>query len=97
MTYIASTMKVSASSTIPKHASYVFKYDSMHGIFNGEASSDEPGNLIVNGNIIKMYQEKSPAKIPWRDAGAEKLTSWSPAASSLLRKAQGHLEGGARK
>lgn len=38
---------------------YMFKYDSTHGRFKGEVSTDGT-NLIVNGNKIAVFQERDP-------------------------------------
>jgi glyceraldehyde 3-phosphate dehydrogenase len=45
---------------------YLLKYDSTHGRFEGEVSSDE-NHLIVNGQRIKVFSEKDPAQLPWKD------------------------------
>ncbi|MDC1068681.1 type I glyceraldehyde-3-phosphate dehydrogenase [Candidatus Kapabacteria bacterium] len=43
---------------------HLFKYDTVHGKFNGEISVS--GNdLIVNGKTIKISAEKDPTNIPW--------------------------------
>ncbi|WP_202409496.1 type I glyceraldehyde-3-phosphate dehydrogenase [Hufsiella arboris] len=43
---------------------HLFKYDSVHGIFNGEVFSDDQ-SLFVNGKAIRVFAEKDPAKLPW--------------------------------
>lgn len=48
---------------------YMFKYDSVHGRFNGSVSVVD-GDLVVNDFKIKVYAEKDPAAIPWKDTGA---------------------------
>lgn len=43
---------------------HLFKYDSVHGKFNGEISVS--GNdLIINGQKVKISAEKDPTNIPW--------------------------------
>ena len=44
----------------------LLKYDSVHGRFPGEVSHDDE-NLIVNGNKIRVYEERDPRKLPWGD------------------------------
>lgn len=48
-----------------KHLSYLLKYDSVHGPFNGTVEVGEQA-LIVNGKEIKITQEKDPANLPWK-------------------------------
>jgi len=44
----------------------LLKYDSVHGRFDGEVSSDDE-NLIVNGKKIRVYAERNPGALPWAD------------------------------
>ncbi len=54
----------------PKHLAILLKYDSVHGRFSGTVDAGE-GKLIVNGKTIKVLKEREPAKLPWKDVGAE--------------------------
>ncbi|MBO6118651.1 MAG: type I glyceraldehyde-3-phosphate dehydrogenase [Bacteroidales bacterium] len=49
---------------------HLLKYDSVHGIFNAEVSS-EGDYLIVNGKKIRVFAEKDPANLPWKDLGID--------------------------
>ncbi|MGP1515594.1 MAG: type I glyceraldehyde-3-phosphate dehydrogenase [Bacteroidales bacterium] len=49
---------------------HLLKYDSCHGIFDAEVSSDGE-YLIVNGNKIKVFAEKDPANLPWKELGID--------------------------
>ncbi|KAH0610847.1 uncharacterized protein H6S33_011274 [Morchella sextelata] len=80
----------------PKYAVYMLKYDSAHGNFKGDISSNDAGDLIVNGKTIKMYQERDPANIPWKDTGAEYIVE-STGVFTTNEKASAHLKGGAKK
>ena len=53
-----------------KTLAQLFRYDSLHGIFQGEVSSDDK-NLIINGKKIRVYAEKDPSKLPWKDLGID--------------------------
>ena len=44
----------------------LLKYDSLHGRFNGTVDFDNE-NLIVNGDKIRVYEERDPSKLPWGD------------------------------
>ena len=48
---------------------YMFKYDSVHGRFNGSIEAKE-GKLIINGSSITVFSERDPAAIPWGSADA---------------------------
>jgi len=74
----------------------MLKYDSAHGNFKGDVSSNDSGDLNVNGRTIKMYQEKDPANIPWKDTGAEYIVE-STGVFTTTEKAKAHLRGGAKK
>jgi len=80
----------------PKYAVYMLKYDSAHGNFKGEVSTNEDNDLVVNGKTIKMYSERDPANIPWGAAGAEYIVE-STGVFTTTDKASAHLKGGAKK
>jgi glyceraldehyde 3-phosphate dehydrogenase len=48
-----------------KHLALLLKYDSVHGRFKGTVEAGE-GTLVVNGQPIKITQEKDPANLPWK-------------------------------
>jgi len=52
----------------PDYMVYQMKYDSTHGRFKGEISTDGK-KLILNKKNILIYQEKDPSKIPWNETG----------------------------
>lgn len=45
---------------------HLLKYDSVHGKFAGEVSSDAD-SITVNGLRIKAYAERDPKKLPWKE------------------------------
>ncbi|KAK0534201.1 hypothetical protein OC834_001988 [Tilletia horrida] len=74
---------------------YMLKYDSTHGVFNGEVSTKD-GKLIVNGRAISVYAERDPANIPWGKDGASYVVE-STGVFTTTEKAAAHLKGGAKK
>lgn len=52
------------------YMAYMLKYDSVHGIFQGDISVDN-GQLVVNGKKIRVTAEKDPAALKWDAIGAE--------------------------
>ena len=52
------------------YLAYMLKFDTMHGKFKGEVSS-EGNNIVVNGKAIPVFAERDPANLPWAKVGAE--------------------------
>lgn len=77
------------------YAAYMFKYDSTHGVFKGTIEV-EGKNLKINGKAIRMYQEKDPGNIPWKETGAEYIIE-STGVFTTTEKCKPHLKGGAKK
>ena len=77
------------------YLAYMLKYDTMHGQFAGEVSSDDKG-IVVNGKSIPVYAERDPANIPWGQLEAEYVVE-STGLFLTKEKAQGHLDAGAKK
>lgn len=74
---------------------YQFKYDSVHGVWPGEVSAKD-GKLIIDGKVINVYSEKSPADIPWGTAGAEVVCE-STGVFLTTELASQHLAGGCKR
>ncbi|KAL1881098.1 hypothetical protein VTK73DRAFT_4775 [Phialemonium thermophilum] len=79
----------------PHYAAYMLKYDSTHGIFKQEVTT-EGNDLVVGGKKVKFYNERDPANIPWKDTGAEYIVE-STGVFTTTEKAKAHLKGGAKK
>jgi len=90
-------MKVVATNDITdaKTLAYLFKYDSIHKIFDGEVKHTE-NSIIINGNEIKIFAEKDPEMLPWKDMGVE-LVVESTGIFTSKEKASKHLKAGAKK
>jgi glyceraldehyde 3-phosphate dehydrogenase len=81
--------------TDAKTLAHLFKYDSVHGKFNGDVAVDG-GSLIINGKKIRVYAEKDPANLPWKELGVEIVAE----CTGLFRtreKMSKHLTAGAKK
>lgn len=77
------------------YMAYMLKYDTVHGKFDGEITSEE-GKLVINGKEIKVYNEMEPKNIPWGKDGVDYVLECS-GVFTTLEKANAHLEGGAKK
>lgn len=74
---------------------HLLKYDSVHGILDADITSDE-NHIIVNGKKIRVYAEKDPANLPWKDLGVDIVVE----STGVFRDAKGlqkHIDAGAKK
>ncbi|MDR3256279.1 MAG: type I glyceraldehyde-3-phosphate dehydrogenase [Endomicrobium sp.] len=76
------------------YMAYMLKYDSVHGTFKGTIEVKD-GNLVVNGNTIRVTAEKNPADLKWNNVGAEYVVE-STGLFLSKDKAQAHIEAGAK-
>jgi len=81
--------------TDPENLAYLLKYDSVHGRFNGEVSHDGD-SIIVNGKKIRVFAEKDPANLPWKDLGVD-IVIESTGRFTDGNLAKKHLDAGAKK
>ena len=47
--------------TNPAMLAHLLKYDSVHGVFDGEVSADGE-YLVVNGKKVRVYEERDPGE-----------------------------------
>ena len=74
---------------------HLTQYDTAHGKFPGEVSVDG-GDLLVNGDRIRVCAERDPAKLPWGDMGVDVVLECTGLFTSKA-KAGAHLAAGAKK
>ena len=79
----------------PDYLAYMLKYDSVHGAFKGEVSS-EAGALVVNGKKIRITAEMDPANLKWDEVGAEVVVE-STGFFLTDETARKHITAGAKK
>src|SRR6516162_6474288 len=79
----------------PKTNAHLTRYDTVHGRFDGEVKVDAE-HLVVNGDRIRVFAERDPAKLPWADVGVEYVLECTGLFTSKA-KAGAHLKGGAKK
>ena len=78
-----------------EYMAYMLKYDTMHGQFDGSIEVKD-GNLVVNGNCIRVTAEKDPANLKWDEVGAEYVVE-STGLFLTKEKAEAHIKAGAKK
>lgn len=74
---------------------HLFKYDSNYGVFHGTVDHTE-NELIINGKVIKVFKEKDPSKIPWKELGVDVVVE----STGIFRdkeKCMAHINAGAKK
>ncbi len=81
--------------TSPAECAHLFKYDSNYGTFAGDVAPSADG-IAIDGKAIKVFAERDPAKIPWRDHGIE-LVIESTGLFTDAAKARLHIDGGGAK
>jgi glyceraldehyde 3-phosphate dehydrogenase len=74
---------------------HLLKYDSNYGITEGEIVAKGDG-IDVDGHVIKVYEERDPANLPWKDLGVD-LVIGSTGLFTQADKARAHLDAGAKK
>jgi glyceraldehyde 3-phosphate dehydrogenase len=79
----------------PETNAHLFKYDSNYGVYPGAVEVVE-GDIVVDGDRIKVFAERDPAKLPWGDVGAE-IVIESTGVFRDGKKAAAHIAGGAKK
>ncbi|HTQ65075.1 MAG TPA: type I glyceraldehyde-3-phosphate dehydrogenase [Puia sp.] len=81
--------------TSPKVLAHLLKYDSAQGRFNEEVKSTENA-IVVNGHEVKIYAQKNPAEIPWKQHDVDVVLECTGFFTDRT-KAESHLTAGAKK
>ncbi|GAB2744880.1 type I glyceraldehyde-3-phosphate dehydrogenase [Arthrobacter bambusae] len=81
--------------TSPEALAHLLKYDSVGGRLT-ESVEVKEGNLIVDGNIIKVLAERDPANLPWAELGVD-IVIESTGFFTKAAAAQKHIDAGAKK
>ena len=81
--------------TDTKTLAHLFKYDSVHGVFDGDVSHGD-GTITVDGDEIKVLSERDPSALPWKQLGVD-IVLESTGRFTGAQDAHKHIDGGARK
>ena len=74
---------------------HLLKYDSVHGAYPGTVEVTKNG-ITVDGDEIRVFEEKDPGKLPWKDLGVD-IVFESTGRFTKRADAAKHIEAGARK
>ena len=81
---------------------HLFKYDSNYGTYQG-AVNVRDGNLVIDGSTIRVFAEKDPGQLPWKELGVQIVIESTGVFTDAKAKGEKpgasiHIEkGGARK
>jgi glyceraldehyde 3-phosphate dehydrogenase len=78
-----------------KTLAHLFKYDSVHRTFDGDVSSSEQ-SITIDGDEIRVFEEKDPGKLPWKDLGVD-IVLESTGRFTNAPDARKHIDAGAKK
>lgn len=81
--------------TSPKVLAHLLKYDSAQGRFDEEVKSTE-NSILVNGKETKIYAQKNPAEIPWKQHDVDVVLECTGFFTDK-EKAEAHLKAGAKR
>ena len=81
--------------TSPAVLAHLLKYDSAQGRFNEDVKHTE-SSISVNGEDIKIYAQKNPAEIPWKNHDVDVVLECTGFFADK-EKAELHLKGGAKR
>src|SRR5881396_646850 len=81
--------------TDTKTLAHLFKYDSVHRTYQGDCEHG-PNGIVVDGDEIKVFKEKDPAALPWKDLGVD-IVLESTGRFTDAAAARKHIDCGAKK
>ncbi|HET6679799.1 MAG TPA: type I glyceraldehyde-3-phosphate dehydrogenase [Gemmatimonadaceae bacterium] len=81
--------------TDTKTLAHLFKYDSVHGTYDGDVTATDNG-IVIDGDEMRVFAERDPAALPWKSLGVD-IVLESTGRFTSAADAGKHITGGARK
>ena len=81
--------------TSPKVLAHLLKYDSAQGRFDADVKSTD-NSIVVNGDDVKIYAQKDPAQIPWKNHDVDVVLECTGFFTDK-DKAAAHITAGAKR
>jgi glyceraldehyde 3-phosphate dehydrogenase len=81
--------------TDTKTLAHLFKYDSVHRTYQGDVEA-RASSIVVDGSDIKVFAEKDPSNLKWRDLGVDVVLE-STGRFTSADAARKHIDAGAKK
>ena len=82
--------------TEPEQLAYLLKYDTNHRNYRIDEISYEADSIIVGNRRIKIYAEKDPANLPWKDLDIDVVMECTGVFTDK-DKAMAHITAGSKK
>lgn len=79
----------------PENLAYLLKYDTVYGQYEKKVEVQD-GMLVIEGQKIKLLQEKEPAKLPWKDMEVDIVVE-STGVFDSKAQSTAHLDAGAKR
>ncbi|MGM8213805.1 glyceraldehyde-3-phosphate dehydrogenase [Virgibacillus sp. W0430] len=79
----------------PETLAHLIKYDSVHGVFDGEVIGNNDG-IHINGKKIELVHSREPEKLPWKELNIDIVVEATGKFNSK-DGASRHLQAGASK
>jgi glyceraldehyde 3-phosphate dehydrogenase len=81
--------------TDTKTLAHLFKYDSVHRTYHGDVEAGN-GSIMIDGAEVKVFAEKDPSALKWRDLGVD-IVLESTGRFTSADGARKHIDAGAKK
>lgn len=75
---------------------HLLKYDTAQGRYKEDSISHTEDSIVVDGKKIRVYAEKDPTKLPWKDLDVDIVFECTGIFTSLEQCEQ-HIQAGAKK
>ncbi|MGI9477689.1 MAG: type I glyceraldehyde-3-phosphate dehydrogenase [Hyphomicrobiaceae bacterium] len=79
-----------------KDNAHLFKYDSVHGRYNGPVRVEGDQMDIGTGSPVRVLAERDPSKLPWGEMGVD-IVMECTGIFTAKDKASAHLDAGAKR
>ncbi len=87
--------RIEVTDTYAQSVAHMLKYDSLYGIFDTDVQAKK-GAIIVDGHEIPILAEGDPARLPWKELGADIVVE-STGRFNKPEEASAHIRAGAKK
>ena len=82
--------------TDAEQLAYLLKYDTSHRNYRVEEISHTEDSILVGGREIKVYSEKDPSMLPWKELEIDEVFECTGLFTDK-EKASAHIKAGAKK
>ena len=82
--------------TSAQDLAYLLKYDTNHRNFLVDSIKSDDENIIVMGKKVRVYSEKDPVNLPWKELGIDVVMECTGLFTDK-EKAMAHIKAGAKK